>query len=238
MKPKYDYSKENLEKLAKESTSVSEMYYKMSGRWEPHKVLKKYIKLYNIDISHFKIFRLKTNLDNSDGPKTELQQRIVKLRKENKSFREISKILKCSIQTVSRTLRENTRERDKIRRLNDDPKDWHKTKWKSRLGTNINSFKRRSKGNKNFGIKEVLEKYNNQTKIQCYLTGDLIDITKDTYAIDHIIPVCKGGLSNLDNLAITTYLANISKSTMTEEEYIEHCKKVLIYHGYKVEKNI
>lgn len=89
-----------------------------------------------------------------------------------------------------------------------------------------------------FGYKDVLKKYNDSTIVTCYLTGDVIDLTKDNFAFDHIIPLSKGGTSTLDNLGITTYEANAAKSDKTEEEFVELCKKVLIHHGYKVEKSI
>lgn len=87
-----------------------------------------------------------------------------------------------------------------------------------------------------FGYKDVLNKYNNSTKVKCYLTGDEIDLTKDDYSLDHILPISRGGSCELDNLGITTYLANLAKTSMTEDEFVELCKKVLIHHGYEVNK--
>ena len=87
-----------------------------------------------------------------------------------------------------------------------------------------------------FGYKDVLNKYDNCTEVTCYLTGDKIDLKKDNYALDHIQPISRGGSCELDNLGITTYLANQAKTYMTEDEFVELCKKVLIHHGYNVTK--
>lgn len=42
-----------------------------------------------------------------------------------------------------------------------------------KLRTSTSKFKlRMGKNKEHFGYKDVLAKYNNQTKVQCYLTGD------------------------------------------------------------------
>ena len=63
-----------------------------------------------------------------------------------------------------------------------------------------------------------------------------IDLEKDDYCFDHIIPVSKGGSNDLSNLGITTPAANYSKSDLTVEEYLNLCKLVLEHHGYTVNK--
>ncbi len=84
-------------------------------------------------------------------------------------------------------------------------------------------------------VNQLLEKV--QKCIYCYLTGDKIDITdSSSYSFDHIIPRSRGGDNSIDNLGICTSLANQSKTAFTLEEYIEHCKKVLINFGYKITK--
>ena len=71
----------------------------------------------------------------------------------------------------------------------------------------------------------------------CYLTGESIDLAQTkTYNFDHIKPRSKGGTNTLDNLGITSKKANMSKNELTFDEYIELCKKVLEYQGYKVTK--
>ena len=79
------------------------------------------------------------------------------------------------------------------------------------------------------GYKEVLDKFG--TNVKCYLTGRDIDITKDDYNLDHIIPVSKGGEGTIENMGFTIPIANASKSSMTLEEYLDLCEEVLRYHG-------
>ena len=69
----------------------------------------------------------------------------------------------------------------------------------------------------------------------CYLTGRTIDITKPrTYQFDHKLPRSKGGENSLDNLGITTKEANQAKHNMTEEEFVQLCKDVLVHRGYSI----
>jgi len=88
----------------------------------------------------------------------------------------------------------------------------------------------------NFTYKEALEHIGG-TKTKCYLTGRDIDLLKDDYCLDHIIPVCKGGSNDLDNLGITCPEANYSKAALTLDEYLNLCKEVLTHFGYKVIKD-
>jgi CRISPR/Cas system Type II protein with McrA/HNH and RuvC-like nuclease domain len=74
------------------------------------------------------------------------------------------------------------------------------------------------------------------TTTKCYLTGRIINILEDDYCLDHIVPVSKGGTNDLKNMGITIPIVNASKSNMTVEEYLNLCKEVLEYNGYKVEK--
>lgn len=71
----------------------------------------------------------------------------------------------------------------------------------------------------------------------CYLTGYPIDINKPrTYQFDHKVPSSRGGTNTLDNLGICTKQANLAKSDMTHDEFVEFCKTVLINHGFTVTK--
>lgn len=90
--------------------------------------------------------------------------------------------------------------------------------------------------NTQFTYKEALEHLGG-TKTKCYLTGRPIDIEKDEYCLDHIIPVSRGGSNELSNMAITIPSANISKADLTLEEYLKLCKEVLEHFGYTVIDN-
>ena len=57
-----------------------------------------------------------------------------------------------------------------------------------------------------------------------------------SYNLDHVTPRSRGGDNSLDNLGITTPIANKSKTNLTTEEYLELCKKVLENNGYEIKK--
>ena len=88
---------------------------------------------------------------------------------------------------------------------------------------------------KNYTYKDVINHFGG-TKVKCALTGRDIDITKDSYSLDHILPVDKGGTNELSNMEIVCPEANMSKSNMTNDEYINLCIEVLTNFGYKVSK--
>ena len=233
------------------------MYQKLSGNWDTSDTLRKYLTQYNIDISHWRKQKPKLDEDCFIEPKTDLQKKMLSLRKEGKSFQEIADLLNCSKSTVSYFFRPAQRKNTKKRKEK-------YTDWEIRFIRNISSFQKQTPHfynrivNKNwnmklrsatnkfikrdgymswFGYKDVLNKYNNQLTVQCYLTGDMIDLTTDDFAFDHIIPISRGGDCSLNNLAITTYVANQAKSSMTEDEFVELCLKVVKHHGYRVEKD-
>jgi len=71
----------------------------------------------------------------------------------------------------------------------------------------------------------------------CYLTGEKIDLDKtETYSLDHIIPLSRGGTRSIENMGLTIRCANQAKNSMLVVEFLELCKKVLIYNGYEVVK--
>ena len=80
---------------------------------------------------------------------------------------------------------------------------------------------------------EVIERYG--TDLKCYLTGRDIDLTKtQEYHLDHIVPRAKGGSGGIENLGFTTREANMAKSDLTLEEFLDLCKDVLTNNGYEV----
>lgn len=75
-------------------------------------------------------------------------------------------------------------------------------------------------------VENVIAKFGDQPK--CYLTGTPIDLSqRDTYALDHIIPLARGGDSSLANCGLTTRQANQAKHDMTKEEFVILCQSVL-----------
>ena len=87
----------------------------------------------------------------------------------------------------------------------------------------------------NYTYKDVIEHFGG-TIVTCELTGRKIDLTKDDYNIDHIIPLDKGGTNELDNMAFCIPEANAAKSNLTNDEFVALCKEVCEHFGYKVTK--
>lgn len=75
---------------------------------------------------------------------------------------------------------------------------------------------------------DIINKFGTKTK--CYLTGTPIDLEKDNYCFDHIVPVSKGGTNDLSNLGITIPIANYSKSDLT----MQHSPYKIKYEQYFV----
>ena len=189
-----------------------------------------------------------------------LKNRIIELRNKGYLYSRISKELNCSIGTICYYVGKNQKEKNKLRarkrrntnplscklaefkhnRIKDNSSKKHACDIKELICFKISKFHRgKTKGvfrmkDANFTVEDVIAKIGENPK--CYLTGDMIDINSPrTYHFDHIIPRSRGGTNTLDNLGICTKRANLSKNDMTKDEYIEHCKKVLLHNGYKVE---
>lgn len=189
-----------------------------------------------------------------------LKENILELRNQGLSYKQISIKLNCSKGSVSYYIGEGQCEKSKLRvkrmRARVHPfysKIRHflqKTKesiniiskltFRRSIYDKLITFHFNKKGkysmkDTNFTVEEVIAKIGENPV--CYLTGESIDVNKPkTYQFDHIIPRSKGGSNTLDNLGICTRKANMSKTDMTKDEYIEHCKKVLLHNGYSVEK--
>jgi len=69
---------------------------------------------------------------------------------------------------------------------------------------------------------------------RCYLTGDEINLLTDTWSLDHKHPRSRGGRPTLDNVGLTTGVANAAKGDMTVPEFHQLCIKVLRHAGYEV----
>lgn len=198
----------------------------------------------------------------TDSASTELGKQICELRKQGLTYSQISKQLNCSKSTVGYYCKIGSRDKKKYYQENIADKYIRNLSkrignFKSRKMRTITRFKCKSynnsfrsrvsnfvgnweyfnnmKSNKRFGYKEVLEHIGGwQTK--CYLTGRPLDLKKDDYEFDHIVPISKGGSCELDNLGVTCRDANQSKNNLSLEEYLQLCKEVLENFGYTVEK--
>lgn len=101
---------------------------------------------------------------------------------------------------------------------------------KYKLSSKIRKF---GEGQPMFTVEELLNKIG--ANPICYLTGLPIDLNDSkSYQLDHKIPKSRGGDNSLDNCGLVSRKANMSKSDMTYEEYIELCKLVISNHELQI----
>lgn len=152
-----------------------------------------------------------------------LQENIEALRAEGKTYSAIARELQCSKSTVCYWIGAGQREKTKARRDKSKPHPLQRKLW---------DFCRVNGGiveDEKITLQDVLDKVGENPR--CYLTGNLIDITKtETYSLDHRVPRSQGGKNTLENLEIATKDANQSKHAMQLEDYIELCRKVVEKH--------
>jgi 5-methylcytosine-specific restriction endonuclease McrA len=177
-----------------------------------------------------------------------MKEKILQLRSEGKSYKEIVNILGCSSGTVAYHCGAGQKQKS-IKRQQDNRKEsvissrvdhFQSTK---RIRTKSDDFQReRLRGtgklgerNIKFKWKDVIEKHGWETN--CYLTGRKIDLKQPlTYQFDHIVPIGRGGESCLENLGITCQEANQAKANLEIANFLALCQEILLHHGYKVEK--
>lgn len=172
---------------------------------------------------------------------SELSEKIIRLRANGKTYAQIRSELGCSTSLISYYVgegqKEKTLDRQRKRRSSLEGAVKHKTNTFSAESKKIYSkttdFHRngdRSYGEKNFTFLDVIEKYGETTT--CYLTGDVIDLAKPSeYEFDHKTPRSRGGNNSFENLGISTREANRAKGTLTVDEFLNLCEKVLRHHG-------
>lgn len=66
---------------------------------------------------------------------------------------------------------------------------------------------------------------------RCLLTGE--ELTPVNISADHMVPVSRGGAHALENIALVTLEANAAKGTLTPEEFVSLCRKVVEHHDRK-----
>jgi len=189
--------------------------------------------------------------------KSILGPKINALRLQGLSYKDIQNTLGCSLGTISYYLGKGQKEKTKQRRknvsrptyihvkrtnsfqtptirkqkkLNPKKSFTHREMTKS-ISDKASRFQRSSA----FNYKDVYAKYGDH--FQCELTGRPLTWNEPhTYEYDHILPVARGGNSSIDNLQIVCIDANRAKNDMTEEEFLDLCKEVVLHAGYKVWK--
>jgi predicted transcriptional regulator len=185
---------------------------------------------------------------------TELCKKIKNLRDSGMSYRQIQSELGCSKGSISYYLgvgqKDKTSERRSKSRSSQHP--YHRKierfqgkvlntpltkkqicQFKKLITDKIRAFFMNRKTRKfetpTFTVEDVINKFGEN--LECYLTGDKIDIYKPrTYHFDHKTPPCKGGDNSIDNLGICTKEANMAKSDSTLEEFLVFCQKVIDKH--------
>ncbi len=181
------------------------------------------------------------------------KNQILTLRAEGKSYDQICRELNCSKSIVAYHCSESARKKQsdrqrKLRKENVLLKKVDNFK-QSKHSKKINQFilqpkqlqwhkvrkyrERKSEKSEEFSYKDVVKKFGEQTI--CYLTGRPIDLKEPRlYHFDHIVPVSRGGKNTLSNLGIACKEANMGKSNLLLDEFIQLCKDVLEHHGYNI----
>ena len=188
---------------------------------------------------------------------TPLHKKIIALRQKQLTYTQIIKVLNCSRSTVSYALRKRTRMLAKQSNANmpvhykriqnkiytfKNPTTrktplpiWYLNSTSRQISkaisTKAHTFQRRMA----FNYKDVHKKYGDH--FSCALTGRPLKFNEpQTYEYDHIMPHSRGGDNSLSNLQILCPEANQAKGMMTDEEFKDLCKEVIIHAGYKIYK--
>lgn len=66
-----------------------------------------------------------------------------------------------------------------------------------------------------------------QQQYRCALTGR--ELTPETAALDHIVPVSRGGEHCIENAQVLHKEVNRAKGTLTNEEFIALCREVVAH---------
>jgi 5-methylcytosine-specific restriction endonuclease McrA len=94
-----------------------------------------------------------------------------------------------------------------------------------KLQYRLAAFKRTSENTDNFTVQHFLDKFSDPV---CYLTGIPINIYDfSSYHLEHVIPLSRGGDSNLSNLQLAVPWANIIKGDMSLDVLLDRCKMIV-----------
>ena len=86
-----------------------------------------------------------------------------------------------------------------------------------------------------YSVKDVYDKLSKNPV--CYLTGTKVDLSNgSSYHLDHIVPLSRGGTSDLSNLGLCSPAVNKAKHNLSPTEFVDLCIKVVTHAGYSVGK--
>jgi len=161
-----------------------------------------------------------------------MKKDILRLRKEGYTYNQIVEELGCSKGTISYHCGSGQKEKT----LNRQRKNRDKVIYK--IYGKIKQFKtKKHPSTKDYGKFKISD--NIITSIIerpiCYLTGRKINLgDKSSYSLDHIVPRCKGGSNEINNMGLCIKDVNMAKNGMHLNEFISMCVDVCINSGYIV----
>jgi len=177
-----------------------------------------------------------------------MKDQILKLRSEGKSYREIQKAIGCSKGTISYHCGDGQKEKHRLRvrkrrgnillakmeRFKEKGVYSKYRDYKRRIGAGKKNALKSTHG-KEFTLTSLVNKIGNNPK--CYLTARIIDLSKpSTFSFDHILPAKIKIDNTLKNLGLSCKDANMAKSDMTLDNFVQLCKEVCENFGYVVKK--
>lgn len=171
-----------------------------------------------------------------------MKEQILKLRAEGKTYNEIKKELNCSKGTIAYHCGKNQKQKSNLRTKKNRKSP--KTHLNHILNTRyynifIRGAKKNIKGHReksNFSLSDFKRHILNNPV--CYISGEILDLNlNNTWQVDHIIPLSKGGKTTLDNIKPVSKKANKSKSDLLLKDFLKLCEQCLMYHGYKVSRD-
>ncbi len=162
-----------------------------------------------------------------------MKEKILLLRGQGLSYNAIQKELNCSKSTIAYHCGEGQKKKSAIRRRKSFNNNRYLTSLRRRYSNvhvqydKINKITCRR--NKSFSFKEFKELIES-VKV-CYITGREINYNESrSWEIDHIIPIAKGGKTELNNLMPVTKVGNRMKSDHTLDELILICREILKFN--------